>query len=409
MWRISLAFKYLFPRKISFFTAISILGISIGVMVLIVVNGIMSGFGKEIQTKLMQINGSVKILSKDGIINDFCQLENELQQLNNVTAITKFANGVVFVQHEKYVWFPKILGVDINTISNVIPIKSFIKLGNLNALDNNSVILSSSLANTLGAKIGSKIDVYSPLMMEALTNEELLLPQELNVIAIFETGWAEVDKDTIICSLQSMQQLYGLNKGIHGFMLNVSGSNNQLANFCQNLNNKLPKNLKAYSWMDINEDFLYVLKLEKTMSLFVVIFVVVIAAFSISSGLMTSVVRKSREIALLQILGASKSDIIIIFLTKALILSTIGSLIGSTAGITLLATRNQIMQILMNYVLPQDVLWKFYSFANLPAYYTSITIIVISITTVSITLLAAIIPALKATANNKNILRENFL
>lgn len=394
-WPLFLALKYLFPsgKGLTFFTFISILGVALGVMVLVVVQSVMNGFHHLIEEKIVQLNGDIKILSP-AIIEDAESLQKELQAIQGVKGLTPFVHGIALVQHNEYVQFPKILGVDLSSVEKVLPLSKFIKMGSLTALSK-GFFFSRPLAQSLDVALEEKVDVYSPLMLEALKKDEILLPIEIPIVGIFETGWADADRDTAICSLETLQHLYGLGKGIHGFSIKLEPGLDP-HQFAQMLKQRLPDPLRAYSWLELNEDLFYVLRLEKTMMFFVVFFVILVAAFSISSGLMTFVVRKKREIGLLAVFGATRKEIVQIFCFQSLIIGVSGVILGIMGGLSALCFRNQVMALLSKWFLPKDLLWKFYSFAHLPVYYKIADFMIIAIATLLIAFCASLLPAWRA-------------
>lgn len=394
-WVLSLAFRYLFPkeRKGTFFTWISILGIAAGVTLLCVVLSIMSGFDHTIESRLVQINGPIKVLSSQ-LIDNYQEWEAEIRQIAHVKAITPFIQGVALVQCGDRIAFPKCLGVAPETANKVLPLNSFIQKGKLDDL-NEGIFLTPSLMQELGAQVGDTMNLYSPLALEAIKQDEMLLPQEWEIVGVFKTDWAEIDRDTLLCSLEHLQDVYGLKEDqVHGFSIDVEEP--YIAEVCKDLNRRLPHSIRAYAWNELNKDFLYILRLEKMMCFFVLLFVVGVAAFSISSGLMSSIVRKQREITLLRTWGATKTHILRLFCYQACFLSSCGIVLGFAISWLVLTFRNQIVQLLTGWFLPQNALWDFYAVEQLPVAYCKNDFINIALFTFIITLFAALLPAFKA-------------
>ena len=394
-WGLALAFRYLFPkeRKGTFFTWISILVIAAGVTLLCVVLSIMSGFDRTIESRLVQINGPVKILSSQ-LIGNYQNWASEIQQIQHVKAVTPFIQGVALVQCGNRIAFPKCLGLDPETANQVLPLKSFIQEGRLEDL-NEGIFLTAPLMQELGAQKGDTVNLYSPLALEAIKHDEMLLPQEWEVAGSFKTDWAEIDRDTLLCSLEHLQEVYGLKEDqVHGFSLDVDEAH--ITEVCKDLNRRLPHSMRAYAWNTLNKDFLYILRLEKMMCFFVLLFIVGVAAFSISSGLMSSIVRKQREIALLRTWGASKAHILSLFCYQACFLGACGIVLGFAISWIVLTFRNQIVQLLTGWFLPKNALWDFYAVEQLPVAYCKEDFIYITIVTFIITLIAALLPAFRA-------------
>ncbi len=390
-----LAFRYLFPKQRwgTFFTWLSIIGIAAGVALLCVVLCIMSGFDKNIEEKLVQINGPVKILSQR-VIHNCNDWIVKISHQPYVQGVTPFVQGVALIQKGDHVLFPSCFGLDASTVENVLPISKFISKEGIKNLGKGAFI-PYGVAKELHASVGNSFDLYSPLALEAIKNEEIILPQEINVAGYFQTDWAEVDRNTILFPLSDLQEAYGMSsESVHGFCLNVD--NQHIDEVCQALNHWLPENMRAYAWYELNEDFLYVLKMEKMMCFFALLFIVLVAAFSISSGLMSSVRRKQREITLLRTWGARRWDIIALFEIQSFVLASLGLTVGFVLSFLVLYYRNAIVKILTGWFLPENALWNFYDVAQLPVAYRGMDFIVIILFTFFITTVASLLPALRA-------------
>ena len=398
-----MALRYLFPkhRMGTFFTWTSIVGIAAGVMILCVVLSIMNGFDENIETKLVQINGKIKILSQNPIRN-YESLMQRLRSQSHVLGVSPFVQGIALVQKDGRVIFPKCFGFDKKTVGDVLPFSKFI------LSDNGAcgAFIPKTVSQELGLVAGDTFDLYSPLALESIKNEEMILPQEIPVAGYFKTDWAEIDRDTVFFPMELLQEAYGMEGMVHGFSLDVE--DRYLRSVCEDLNAWLPSNMHAYTWHELNEDFLHVLRMEKAMSFFVLLFIVLVAAITISSGLMTSVVRKQREISLFLHWGASRLQIVRLFCFQGLILSVFGIVLGLMSAGIVLYFRNAIVQFLTGWFLPKDALWNFYSFEQLPAVWCWKDIALILVFSLIITLLASLLPAWKATRTSiiKGLRRE---
>ncbi|HUG13053.1 MAG TPA: ABC transporter permease, partial [Opitutaceae bacterium] len=188
-WPIYLALKQLFPtgKRVHFFTVISIAGVSLGVMMLIVTISVMGGFGREIRRMIIDTGGDIQIRSSAAIRDPELVLKDVLA-VTGVAAATPYAEGVVMVLSGNRPAFPAVQGVDVERVGKVIPIDRYIRRGSLDALDDDSIILSGQLAQQLDATIGSKIELYTPLMLERMRADEAILPREFRVAGLFEIG-----------------------------------------------------------------------------------------------------------------------------------------------------------------------------------------------------------------------------
>ncbi len=396
-WYLYLALKQLFPsgKICSFFALVSILGVSLGVMVLVVVQSVMNGFGSEIQRKVIDVGGHVRIES-GGIIEDYEELLALALDQPGVQAVEPYAQGMVMAVHRNRPAFPFIRGVlPPNGEPVVVPLESFILMGSLDDLDDEGVVLSSGLAAALGASVGSTIEVYSPLLIERLRADEVLLPRELRVVAIFEAGWNQVDSNTMVGTLRLMQDLYGLGPGIHGIAIRLD-RDDRSAPVAAALNAFLDSPKHAYTWLASNRDLLFVLRLEKTVMFFIILFIILVASFSIASSLLTAVVRKTREIGLIGALGGRSWEIASVFCLQGFFIGVVGTGLGIGGAVFALAYRNEIVQTFAQWTKSEAALREFYQFADLPLHYVASDFVIIICFAILISTLAGLIPAWRA-------------
>ncbi len=162
------------------------------------------------------------------------------------------------------------------------------------------------------------------------------------------------------------------------------------------LNAVLPRGVRAFSWQDSFSDFLWVLNLEKGMIFFLLLFIVIVAAFSVTSSLLISVVRKTREIGLLGALGGKPRQVAACFCAQGLFIGLFGTLLGLALGFGALAVRNQVVLGLARVLEREEVLRRFYQFSQLPAHTSQKDIVLIVVLTIVISTLAGLLPAWRA-------------
>jgi lipoprotein-releasing system permease protein len=396
-WPLYLALKQLFPTgRISFFTLISFLGVGLGVALMLVSTSVMGGFGHQIQRMIIDTQGEVQIRARAPIgapVTDAVAAACAKQP--QITAIAPYAAGYVMLEYANRPAFPMIQGFDYGQMKKVIPLDRYIIAGSLEDLDDDSVILSSILANTIGARLGDKISVYSPLMMERLKNNEILLPREVRVAGIFQIGHQQLDSSTVICSLRLMQDLYGLGKFVHGYNVRLEPGADADA-VAAELNRTLPPDVHALTWFESNADFQAVLSFERNMIFFLLTFIIIVAAFSITSSLLMSVVRKTREIGLLNAMGGKAREVALCFCAQGLVIGVGGTVLGLALGYTLLHYRNDLVHVIARFTMGQEAFVKFYQFSSLPAFTATRDVVIIVVFSLFAATLAGLIPAWRA-------------
>ncbi|HWA87067.1 MAG TPA: ABC transporter permease [Opitutus sp.] len=395
-WYLYLALKQLFPsgRKFPFFTLISVLGVTLGVWLLVVVTSVMGGFGYEIRRMIVETEGEVQIKARTTIA-DYRGVMKRVETVPGVAGATPYAAGALMVQFQNKPAFPSMRGLDLATVNNVVKLGKYVRVGSLDDLDDDTTILSAGLAETLGATVGDTVDVYTPLMLERMKANEVILPRSLKVVGILEIGHQQLDSATLYCTLRTAQDLYGLAHDVHGINVRMQPGQNE-DDVAARINRVLPPGVRAFSWMDSFSDFLWVLALEKNMITFMLLFIVVVAAFSVMSSLLISVVRKTREIGLIGALGGKARHVAACFCAQGLFIGVLGTGLGLVLGFASLAVRNDIVLGIAKATQREEVLERFYQFRELPAHTEGSDIAKIVVMTLVISLLAGLLPAWRA-------------
>jgi lipoprotein-releasing system permease protein len=162
----------------------------------------MGGFGHQIKRMIIDTQGEVQIKGR-ALIDPTAGVEKLIAGVPEVAAFAAYAQGVVMLEFEHRPAFPAVQGFDLERITQVIPLEQYLVQGSLDDLDDDSVILSSLLAGGLGARVGDKVSLYTPLMLERMKKNEVLLPREVRVAGIFRIGHQQLDSSTVICPLST--------------------------------------------------------------------------------------------------------------------------------------------------------------------------------------------------------------
>ena len=419
-WYIYHALKQLFPsgRFFSFFSLMSIVGVMLGVCVLVIVQSVMNGFGEGIRSRLVETQGDIRIRS-DEVVYDWEEQAELLLSEEYVIGVAPFAEGVVMLQHGNRPQFPMIRGIDPIAEQGVIPLQKFLTFGNLDEFDDDGVFLGEGLARTLTfgnldefdddgvflgeglartlkAGPGSVVEVFTPLMLERLKQDEVLLPREFTVIGLFRTGSPQVDGNTMISTLRVMQELYGLEDGVHGLVLKLrpGAKADQFANDLEG--RVLRPGLRAISWIDSNREFLFVIEQEKRVISFIIIFIILVASFSIAIALMMAVLRKTREIGLLVAMGGRPHQVAYSFCFQGFVIGTLGTAVGIALAILCLHYRSPILAAYAWLTNSQVNFLGQYDVYEIPVHYLMSDFVVVTCFAVVISTLAGLLPALRA-------------
>jgi len=407
-----LALRYLKPKRtfLSIITLISVLGVMLGVTVLILVISVMTGFDRELRQKVIDFDAHILVSTED-IMHDWRGLKTKIDKTPGVVATAPYVQGPVIVEFENRRLAPMIRGVDPAQEENVIPLHKFIKQGSFD-LEGESTVLGIELARKLQIHLGDKLTVYSPGNLgqildgikklenakgaeEKKTIDELrdvILPKELTVTGIYETGHYLHDSEFLLVPIYVGQELYGLGDALHG--ITVRTDNPYSAERVKSeIENFLTPPEFAETWIDMNHQYFEAVRLERTVMFFLLFFIVVVAAFGIMNTLIIVTVQKRREIGIMKALGANLSQIVWVFLGQGTVVGLFGTLTGLGLGMTLIRYRNEFSHWLASTlhieIFPREV----YQFSSIPAEVIPKDVAIICISAFLICSFAALIPA----------------
>jgi len=363
-------------RFISVISLISCLGIAIGVMALIIVIAVMTGFDNDLKDKIIGANPHIIIQSEDGIA-DFQQVKSLIEGLKGVRDVAPYVSGQAFLYYKDKVLSLNLKGVDQASESRVTRILGYMEGGRLN-LPPGGIVLGKELAAVLGLSVGDEVVLSSPVVG---------LNTPFKVSGIFHTGMYDYDLNLAFLNIKDAQQFFGV--GTLVTQVGVRLDNPYLApQVKKELNRILPAGLHSRTWMDINKNFFSALALEKLAMFIILTLIVLVACFNIVSTLIVMVVEKTKDIGILKAVGVSQGQVRRIFMWGGLIIGTGGILFGIIGGIILclLLKKYQFIQ------LPQDI----YYIDHLPVALRGLDVAAIAGSALLICFLATIYPASKA-------------
>ncbi|EDY85136.1 efflux ABC transporter, permease protein [Verrucomicrobiia bacterium DG1235] len=395
-WYLYIAIRHTFPKgkRWPFFTIMSVTGVVLGTMALVVVLSVFNGFGHAIREVVSETTGDLKVMN--GLI--FEDYEDKIETLKEsplVHSAAPSAFGVVVLQAGNRPIFPQIQGVDIEEEREIVPLDNYVYSGSLDEMDDDSILISSGIANTLRIRVGDEVDIYTPLMIEHLKKDEILLPRLMRVAGLFETGFAKIDENTIISTLRTMQDLYGLGEGVHAIKVKLNdGVDADSA--ATELQKSFERPFRVSTWLESNAEYLAIIQFEKRMMFFLLLIIVLVASFSIATSLFTSVVKKTREIGLFASMGATSRQITACFCLQGFSVGLVGTAIGYALSFAILSMRDTITNALFWIIGGKEQTMQFYFFSRLPVHYDTFDLVTIAILTVSVATLAGLVPSIKA-------------
>ncbi|OBQ52691.1 lipoprotein-releasing ABC transporter permease subunit [Halodesulfovibrio spirochaetisodalis] len=390
-----IALRYLFARRqqsfISVISIISVLGVALGVASLIVVLAVMNGFTEDLRDKILGVNAHVITMSAAGNISGYAELTKEIEGVSGVTGVTPFIYSELMASSSQGVKGVILRGVQPKSADKVLTIRKYMIDGGFPELERKGlpgIIIGNELAKRLGVGIGRRINLLSP---SGKKTSQGFVPRVRNfrVVGIYKTGMWEYDSSLAFVTLNSARELLGWNDSkVTGIEVSVSDVNN-----ADKVAKKITEKLGGYpfysrSWMDMNANLFAALKLEKTAMGVILTLIVLVGSFSIITTLVMLVMEKTRDIAVLMSMGATKKQIRRIFMLQGTIIGVVGTALGFALGLGV----GELLKKYQFVELPKGV----YSMDKLPIIHDWTDLVIIGVSAMVLCFLATLYPAKQA-------------
>lgn len=381
---------------ISFISAISMIGIALGVWVLITVISIMNGFGNELRGRILDVTSHVTISGQGGWLADWERLTDKLDARDDIEAYAPYIYSQGLISAGRAVDGALIRGVLPEYESKVSAIVNNLSDGNFDALEKGkyNIILGEGLAFKLGAEIGDKVTLISP---KGQSSPAGLLPRlrRFTVVGTFAVGMNEYDSALALIHMVDASRLYKAKKQVSGVRLKLDDvyTARQVA---AELSADLDYEYYVDNWTRQHENFFRALEIERRVMFIILFLIVAVAAFNIVSTLVMVVTDKRADIAILRTLGLSPNKVMGIFFVQGVTSGVFGTIIGAVLGVLTALNIGVIIPFiegLVGYQLfPADV----YVISDFPAELRWSDVSIIVIASILLSMLATLYPAWRA-------------
>lgn len=391
-WFVSL--RYLRAKRkqkfISLITLISILGVAVGVLALIVVLSVWTGFTEGLRDQIIGVNAHALVQRFGSAISEAEDVTAKIEAVDGVVATTPYIYGQALISSANQSTGVVLRGIDAPSAMRVLSIGQKMQAGQLTDLDKPldvpGIVLGRDMARQLQVGVGDRVRLMSP---NGPLSPMGVLPKIRTcvVVGVFHTGMSEYDSTMGYISLETARSLTDLRRGVHGIEIRVRDID-QADWTAAAVQQALGQSYSVRDWMRINQNMFAALKLEKTGIFIALNLIILVAALNIISALTMVVMEKTRDIAILKSMGATTRSIMHIFLYQGMIIGLSGTVFGLAGGLGLCALlkRYKIIE------LPPDV----YPMSTMPIKVVPFDIGVITISALVITLAATLYPSWKA-------------
>ena len=333
-----IARRYLTARRkqafISVITSISTLGITIGVMALIIAIALITGFQDDVQEKILGSTAHVMVSASDETgLADYEGFMDRVSEMEGIVSVTPVVYSAVMIQGPYKSEGAVLRGVD---FERELPHSRWLQELERGELPDreakrDGIVLGRDLAFRLMAGVGDVVTVVapsnrlSPLGMTPKT-------KRFRVTGVYATGLYEWDSTQALIWLDAGQSVFGLGENIHLVQIRLDRIFDA-PEIRDRIREFMPEDSYASTWMEMNESLFSALKLEKRLMFFTITLIVIVAALNIIATLILMVMEKTRDIGVLKAMGASSRSIMRIFFLQGAMIGVFGTMIGTGLGL----------------------------------------------------------------------------
>jgi len=387
-------------RVISFISAISVIGIALGMTVLITVLSVMNGFQREIRTRILAVASHVQLSTPSGRLEDWRRVAAGAERNREVVAAAPFVSAQGLLTHGSAVRGAFVRGVLPAEEARVSDISKYMRRGRLENLKPGeyNIVLGVELARALRAGLGDKVVMIAP---QGQVTPAGVIPRlrQFTVVGIFEVDHYEYDSSLALIALEDAQRLFRLGNAVSGVRLKLEDLF-QSIRVAHELVRELGPDVYATDWTMQHANFFRAVQIEKRMMFLIVLLIIAVAAFNIVSSLMMAVKDKNSDIAILRTLGASPGGITKIFLIQGTMIGAFGTVLGLIGGIALASNVEVVVPFVENLIGVHFLAKDVYYISELPSELQAPDVVLTAVVSFVFTVLATIYPSYRASKVN---------
>ncbi|MEN2979147.1 lipoprotein-releasing ABC transporter permease subunit [Tistrella bauzanensis] len=371
-----IAFRYLRARRkegfISVIAGFSLLGIALGVGTLIVVLAVMKGFRDQLVDRILGLNGHMTVFSASGRgIVDYAGIAADLQTARVVITALPMVEGQVLASGPADSRGALVRGFTHDDLARKALIADNIRVGSLDDFQGKGVAIGLRMAQRLGLQVGDDLNLISP---RAVATPFGGMPRQVSfpVVALFEVGMFEFDSSLVFMPFDTAQTFFQTGDAATAIEVDVRNPQDVRAVRAELAGLLRDRGVVLTDWQQTNSTLVGALDVERNVMFLILTLIILIAAFNIISGMVMLVKDKSRDIAILRTMGATRGMVLRIFVMTGAAIGVVGTLIGFGLGLAFATNIESIRQgiqmltgtelfsaeIYFLSKLPADVVWS---------------------------------------------------
>jgi lipoprotein-releasing system permease protein len=399
-----LARRYLLPGKgegfIFLVASISLIAVALGVAALIIVMSVMNGFRAELFDKIVGLNGHAVVQGYDGRLSGWQQIADQAKKTPGVTSAIPLIDTPLMATANGRFEGVLVRGMRVEDIRSNRTLTGNVVAGDMGAVTPGSgkVAIGSRLADTLGAYPGSQITLWNP---EGRSTVVGTVPREVTytVAAVFEIGVYDYDKAYVLLPMQDAQELLLMGDQVGDVEIQTTDPD-KVENIVAPLRRTIQGRGIIVDWRQMNSALFQALEVERVAMFVVLSLIVLVAVFNILSSLIMLVRAKTRDIAILRTMGASRRGMMKVFVTVGVTIGSLGIVLGVILGAIFLFFRQNVVNGIQ--AVTGQNLWdpSVRFLTDLPSKTDPFEVTAIILTALILSFLATLYPAYKAASTD---------
>ena len=393
-----IAGRYLRPRReegfISVIALFSLLGIALGVGTLIVVLAVMSGFRAELLGRVLGLNGHLTVQTGPEGLPDFDDLALRISEADGVVSVTPLVAGQVMASANSVASGALVRGIRPEDLAARETIANGLRAGALDTLGEEQIAIGSRMAYRMGLRLGDRLTLISPKGTPTAFGTVPRM-KAYEVGAIFEVGMFEYDNSYIFMPLEQAQLYFQLDDRASEIEIMVENPD-QVWGYRQDLTPIVGQLGRIVDWQQANSQFFTALKVERNVMFLILSLIIMVAAFNIISGMIMLVKDKSRDIAILRTVGATRGTIMRVFFMSGATIGVTGTVAGFLLGLGFAANIETIRQWLQGLTGTELFAAEIYFLSHLPARIETPDVVSVVLMSLVLSLLATLYPSWRA-------------
>ena len=364
------AFRYLRARRqegfISVIAIFSFLGIALGVATLIIVMSVMNGFRAELLGRILGLNGHLGIYAAQGRIPDFDPLVQQAKDVPGVVAVHPLIEGQVLASAKGRSTGAAVRGMRESDVAGETLIASHIVGGNLDQFADDGVLIGDKLAFKLGLRLGDSITLLSP-NGTATAFGNVPRVKTYRIVAMFDVGMYEYDSNFIFVPLETAQLYFQAPGAVTTLQVFVKDPD-EARSIGYVIASRLGDRFRVYDWQQSNSAYFGAIQVERNVMFIILSLIILVAAFNIISSMIMLVKDKTRDIAILRTMGATRGMILRIFMLSGASIGVVGTILGCLLGLEFTWHIEQIRELVQRIIGTELFSAEIYFLTQIPAH-----------------------------------------